>query len=444
MAINGRWINKIDEVFQTSPRIESKSPLWLERKTASKNLARAFAGKGAQVCLDGPTGVGKTSLVLTYLVQEQIKYFGVQITSEMDWQGFCRQVISRPTDESVALTGDLEFGIEQALPTLKARISISEKDGISENANLIEILSRTWTEHDVARTLCEVYWPLFVDDLERADKSLLARLSDLCKLLTQSYTADKAKILFVGSGDIFQRIITHNPALDERMVELSLGTFKGDGSWKFISKGLDLLGIRYPKISHDPGHRKKHDLITPRVFEAANGLPKSLNRLGRDIAINAEESRYVTAQQIIAAANSMTQDHWLRYAPGFNNILQYLTSNQVAIQLVRCLYQDGIGRIHLVPNVLEKLRHRNLPDGHKIDKHEVLSAIDVLVNMNFLFRTGSSSEILFVRNPAAAHTLGVAMGDPKRFLHGIHSDLPNDEVTDAFPKERKSHDAEPE
>ena len=56
-------------------------------------------------------------------------------------------------------------------------------------------------------------------------------------------------MLIVGSGDIYQKIISKNSSLRERLVEISLGTFRSiSSSWKFIAEGLTLLDVNYPVL----------------------------------------------------------------------------------------------------------------------------------------------------------------------------------------------------
>ena len=89
------WTKKVGRVFNTRPRIASqKGTVWLERKHTAQHFAEAFARPGAHVCLDGPSGAGKTSLALTHIFGQGINHAAIQLTEQMEWPQFCRLLIS--------------------------------------------------------------------------------------------------------------------------------------------------------------------------------------------------------------------------------------------------------------------------------------------------------------------------------------------------------------
>lgn len=84
---DSKWKRSVAKVFDTRPRIATgKETIWLKRVDAMRGLDQAASRPGAHVCLDGPTGAGKTSLALSYLVEHQIRYVPVQVTKELDWK----------------------------------------------------------------------------------------------------------------------------------------------------------------------------------------------------------------------------------------------------------------------------------------------------------------------------------------------------------------------
>ncbi len=58
--------------------------------------------------LDGPTGAGKTSLALTHFYTAEIPHAAVQLTENMDWIEFCRQIVDHVTNGESMLAGDIE------------------------------------------------------------------------------------------------------------------------------------------------------------------------------------------------------------------------------------------------------------------------------------------------------------------------------------------------
>lgn len=251
------WTKKVGKVFNTRPRIGSnKETVWLNRIHTSQRFAEAFDRPGTHVCLDGPSGAGKTSLAITHLFGKGIRHAAVQLTENMDWVEFCRLILENVSNEESSLSGEIEVGIENALPVAKFRISLGSTSRPSDRPDYADSVARGMTEHDVARRLCELNAALYIDDVERANEPLVGRLSDLCKLLTQGVNADNAKLILVGSGEVYQRFYKRNPSLDERLLQVSLGAFKHQNdSWKFLAKGFEKLRLRHPGNSEFASQR---------------------------------------------------------------------------------------------------------------------------------------------------------------------------------------------
>lgn len=412
MGNGNKWAKKVGTVFNTRPRIAGKNTVWLERKGASQRFSEAFARAGAHVCLDGPTGAGKTSLVFSHLVKEKIRHVSVMATASLTWIDFCRRLVGVPTNEELTLSGDLELGIDKGLPVAKIRVSLGEKGRPIDDIALADKLATTWTEHDVAARLAELDAALVVDDLERANDDIIRRLTDLCKLLTQAYVSENAKLVLVGSGDIFQRIHREHSALDERLTQVSLGAFRyPSDSRSFMILGFNRLNRFHPWNSALAEQFEKRQQCSDAIWEAADGLPKSLNRLGYEIALKAEGRKGVSAHDILEQAHQMTEEHWVQYGEEFPEVLGFLAATPAAILLVKCLYEDGIARIHKIPHLVARLqRQADAPSDHEIEE-----ALTGLVDLRFLVQTGKSGELAFVRDPIAAHTLGVVVRAPGRF-----------------------------
>jgi hypothetical protein len=339
-------------------------------------------------------------------------------TASMTWIDFCRCLVGAPTNEESSLSGDIEVGLDKGLPVAKLRLSLrSARDDLS----LADRLANTWTEHDVARRLVELDAVLLIDDFERARDDLVLRIADLCKLLTQAYVSVNSRVVLVGSGDIYQRLLKQNPALDERVSQVSLGAFKyRNDARAFMILGFNRLNLWHPWNSRFPREFEQRSKCADAIWEAADGLPKSLNRLGYDIALRAEGRKAVSAHDIIDQSQKMTEEHWIQYAQEYPEVIAYLEATPAAVSIVRCLYEHGIARIHKLPHVIDRVATQGTAT---LTEAALEEAINDLASVGFLVRTGKSGELLFVRDPTAAHTLGVVMRDPSRFpgLPGVPS-----------------------
>lgn len=407
------WARKVGRVFSIRPRTQSKGTVWLERKQASQRFADAYVRPGGHVCLDGPTGVGKTSLVSTYLAQFEVRHVAVMATANMKWQDFCRLLISPSENGESSISGDAEIGIDKGLPSARFKISLGVKGRLSDEVELSNSLANSWTEYDVAQKLAQEDAALIVDDMERASEELMIRLGDVCKLLNQQFISDNSKVAFVGSGDVFKKLYKLNPALDERLTQTSLGAFKSIGESRlFMMRGFEALNLRHPWNSILPREQDQKEKCAEAIWEAANGLPKSLNQLGYSIAMRAAGRSGVSANDILDESKLMVETHWAQYGQDLAEVLDYLAEHEAAVDVVRCLYEQSISRIHKLSRIKSALASA---PGCEISSKEVESVIDGLTQLDFLVRTGKSGELLFVRHPAAAHTLGVVMRNPEKF-----------------------------
>lgn len=417
MSDRRTWAGKAGRVFDTRPRVASRNTVWLERKAAYEALADAIEQPGTHVCLDGPTGVGKTSLVHTYIAKEQIQHCSIMATHDMTWVDLCRRLIGTRDSAETTTSGEFEAGISNGLPTAKFKVHLGTKERPLDDITYIDKLATTWTEHDVAKQLATRHLVLVVDDLEVASDALITRIADLCKILTQYYVSDITKLIMVGSGDIFVRLHKANPALDERVSQVSLGAFKyASDSRLFLARGLDRLFLRHPWNSVIPREFDVRDKCRDAVWEAADGLPKSLNRLGYAIAVRGRGRSGVTASDIFECSQAMIEEHWLQYSQEFPEVLESLETSPGAVRLLRCMYEDGITRIHKVSRLITRASEAFGQEPQLASK-DVDRGIELLVRSGFIIRTGKSFELIFVKHPAAAHTLGVVMRDPSRVQH---------------------------
>jgi hypothetical protein len=112
----------------------------------------------------------------------------------------------------------------------------------------------------------------------------------------------------------------------------------------------------------------------------------------------------------------IVEEHWIEYSEQFGDVLDVLEEFPLAAEILKCLYEDGITRIHRVAGVVKRIESneslKDIATPNAIDQ-----AFSLLTATEFIVQTGKSGELLFVKHPAAAHTLGVIMRDPKKVSH---------------------------
>ena len=344
---------------------------------------------------------GKSSLAITMLNRLRINYNLIQITKSMSWQDFCRELIDSGSSKENSCSTKFVIGLKNGLPTFMLEREAGSLERQADNIDLANRMSERANEHDICRSLANHNILLFIDDFERAKPELAARIADMCKLLTQSFQNIYSKILVVGTDDICRRLYEANPSLEGRLEQISVGTFGNAGeSWNFLKQGFDKLDIRHPGNSI---YQRERDLIndcTRAIYEAADGLPKSLNQLGRSISLKAQDRPGVTASDILVTAEENFKKALTSQQRKFRPILKCMNESIVVQEILRHLYNQDIGKIHNWSEISMALTG-------EFGEQQIDQAVKELVQLNFLVRTGAQDDILFTAQPEFAHIFGL-------------------------------------
>lgn len=404
---------RIDDVFNTLPRDGNrKGTVWLERKEIERKLQSDIGARGVHLCIDGPTGTGKSSLATTILNRMQVPFRLIQVTKSMTWTDFCYRIIKPPRNKTSSFQATVELGVSKGLPTALLNLAVGTKHSGITDQELRTKIGATITEDVLCELMAEKNVTLLIDDFERASGQIVQRVSDMCKLLTQSYISKHAKLVIVGTDDIYSRLTRINRSLDERLLEISIGTFSSKlDSWNFLRMGFDKIGLENPAGLARRGHVSKADLsrCVEAVHEAVNGLPKSLNSLGRAISMNAREHRKrISVHDILNTSLNVPKKNIRKFSARYPEVLIAAKRDPVIRDVLSYLYKIGIGQIHRLGDVVQKL-------DAKISEQQIRSAIGELIKTGYLTQTGFNNDILFVTDPAFAHTLGVIVAYPEKY-----------------------------
>ncbi len=405
---------KADKVFSSHPRVKSEETVWIDRSDTMKDMKSKFYKKGVSICLDGPTGSGKSSLVLSFLTENEVEYVNVKATKTMDWAEFCKEAML-PWDEKFDRHSvSMEIGIDKGLPTAKLSTSLEEDISNTEEAKR---RSENTSVHDIGRLIEAQNKTLLIDDFERAREDIVLKVAELCKYLSSRRVPYKSKVVIVGTDDIYSRLFDKDNSLNERLLEVSLGSFPDRSqTWTLLRRGFEKLGMSHPGLRMEKdGGREMYRKSKTAAYHAANGLPKSINRLGYEVCSDTGVGNNATCRQIVNNARNMILDNWKRYRRDADDILMCVKNNHAALEVVKYLYYEGIGGIHRRSNVISSL------SGY-LDRGDIDNALNELEDVGFITRTGVSGEIFFPENPNLAHTLWVAFKEHDRydFAHELH------------------------
>lgn len=404
------WITRVSSVFDIRPRDASnpKNKIWLSRDVQEKELQDKLYAPGVHVCIDGPSGTGKSSLALTILGITETKYVPIQLVEKMTWQDFCKKLVSNPNSykESNVSYG-FEAGLESGLPTAKLQVSLGKNIG-GGTRSLDEVVSG-WTEHDVCQEMVKEKTALLIDDFENVNDELLIRIADMAKLLTQSYSNTSSKLILVGTDDIYRRIYSKRRSLEGRLAEISLGTFpERNHSWKYLLLGFDALELINPANSKIESEQRKKDACIRAIYDAADGLPKSLTQLGSEISISSFGRNSVTAHDITTTSLEYTKNKIRRFRSQYPDIMKMLNSYPVERDIFVYLITEGSGRIYHIDDVINSIKG-------KYDEEQINLALLNLVKKDLIVQTGTNNDILFFKDLSMIHTLSVVAQQPAKY-----------------------------
>jgi AAA domain len=399
--INRVLNERVNQVFDTRPRDGAKAPMWLPRPKMEDHFNDLLYQSGAHICVDGPSGTGKSSLVKTQLSKENKKVIAVQITSKMDWTDLCREIIGDITKTDSNFSIEMLLGIRADLiPNASVKLGYRRKSRGTNELKQWKAVGSLINESDLCRALQASGSVLYIDDFEKADRDLVTRVADTCKLMTQSFSG---KIVIVGTGDIYYRIMSTEPALESRLLSLSVGALpSADDAWQFLCRGFDALHISHPQQQYDKGKVKYDRLLECKIAvdDAAGGLPKALNEFGRRISLTKISGGAIALSDMEDIAKKTVYEKIDEYGKQFPKLEELLVSKLELRLLLGAIYRRKIGTILNSEDIFRDCQNQ-------LSRDQFEDAIHDLVEAKIITQTGKNRETLFISNLYLAHIFGV-------------------------------------
>jgi hypothetical protein len=231
----------------------------------------------------------------------------------------------------------------------------------------------------------------------------------MAKLLSQSYTTNSSKLIIVGMDDVYRRLYNRKMAIKGRLVEISLGSFPDkNSSWKYLLLSFEALGLYNPANTKIESEKSKIDSCIQAIYNAADGLPKSLTQLGSEISINSFDRTAITAYDIQSCSTQYIKRHVRRYHTKYGEILLKMKNDTCSREIINYIIVEGSGNIHHIDDLFSKL-------GGKYNSEDINSSITELVNSEILVQTGINNDIIFIKDLPLIHTLSVVAESPGIF-----------------------------
>jgi len=255
---------------------------YVDRGTLDKTIFREFSQQGRQVLVFGPTGAGKTSMVLDNLAKLKKRY----------QTNFIRVTMTNATTmDSFIATIAFKLGLirqVQVLETSEANQSV--KGGIKlfnwfaaktngQSTHTTQETSERYSGTDdfaiIEEALFKRNTVLVVDDMENLSKNaddLRIRLAEIAKNMSDDavdYDDSYAKIVFVGIADTAEQLWHDVQSLKSRLATISVPYLNNAESNKIIENGWNEAHL----ISTQPQVK--------RTAYISSGIGKVIHELGQ-------------------------------------------------------------------------------------------------------------------------------------------------------------------
>jgi hypothetical protein len=392
------------------PRVGGdRGTLWINRDSIEVRFENALKSEGIHLCLDGPSGSGKTSLALTVLARNKWKFTTVQVSKNLNWAGLCKQIVEEPHTSQSTVSAEFNVGLSNALPQGNIKLTVGKIHKDLEDFDLWEKKVSSLTEHDLCRALAQSNSSLLIDDFERADKDLIVRIADLCKILTQSFTAPQAKLIIIGTSNIYKELYEAYPNLEGRLEHISLGGLPSPkASWEYLSLGLEKIGL-WSKQSYGSRDYTANLDCANAVTQAVGCQLKPITELGRNVCTNCSDRQSFDIRKIIIQeSEKLPLRNFRMYRNKFPRLFKEIKKNSCMRFVFEYLFEEGVEQIHDWDDMEERL-------GDPVRYGNLEGAILSLVDMGLLTQTGRNGEVLYVQDTNLAHTLGLALQYPDKF-----------------------------
>lgn len=233
---------------------------YVDRGNLDRTIFREFSQQGRQVLVFGPTGAGKTSMVLDNLEKLKKQYHTnsvrVTMTKTTTLNSFIAEIarklkVLRPIQTEEINEDDTTGNVGVNIGIVNAKINESGKtsvhntlepyaveDGFSE---LEDILFRTNTV-------------LVVDDMENLSEqaeNLRTRLAEVAKNMSDdavNYDESYAKIVFVGIADTAEQLWHDVESLKSRLATISVPYLNNEESHQIIKLGWDKAKLKSTEL----------------------------------------------------------------------------------------------------------------------------------------------------------------------------------------------------
>jgi len=317
------WNRKKAEVELTRWFTPSKPATknYVDRGTLDRTIFREFSQQGRQVLVFGPTGAGKTSMVLDNLAkleeQYQTKHIRITMTNKTTIDSFIADVANKLELNRQIQTVMTNEDSRKAEGSIKILNWFSTKFS-GQNRRTQQAVNEQYTGSDdfliLEQALFKRNTVLVVDDMENLTDNatdLRIRLAEIAKNMSDdavNYEKSYAKIVFVGIASTAEQLWHDVQSLKSRLATISVPYLNVNESHQIIKTGWSKA-----KLESSEAQIEKTAYIS-------SGIGKVVHELGQKTGYAAidHDSQVVENQYIEDAIHEIFEVNELEYAAKLN------------------------------------------------------------------------------------------------------------------------------
>jgi AAA domain-containing protein len=142
---------QLGTVFSTQPTAGENKKLWFPRDELERDMSYVLGNATQHICVDGPSGTGKTSLAQHVMVKNRSPFMLVQVYKGMTWSEFCRRFVEILRQSKTMTSGGIKGVFNLFKIGIDAELKYSEEYSEKDSYDLLLSMSSSWTPDDVGR-----------------------------------------------------------------------------------------------------------------------------------------------------------------------------------------------------------------------------------------------------------------------------------------------------
>ena len=236
----------LEDVFTPSQPAELS---FVDRFEIDRRLERALKTPGKQIILYGYSGVGKTSLLMNKLKQNNIKYIKTNCVTGMTIQdividAFNQLDVFYVVDKGKAKSNNDIADVVASFWIFKAGLkkeSKLENKTVHKRAVELPITPQNLAKYIGSKDLCWI-----IVDFHKIEESHKKQMAQIMKVFMDSSTDyRKLKIIALGAVNSAREVVQYDPEMRSRIAELEVPLMSIPMLKNIISNGEKLLNIKF-------------------------------------------------------------------------------------------------------------------------------------------------------------------------------------------------------